>query len=277
MKPARSSARPSKIDPPAPLHFPITPVSKKPQTEPEIPTVLREIDQLCEELSTAVRTSVDRALRIGLRLLVIHRESGESGESGGFRAAIERIEGHRIPRSTAYRWFNAAARALARHQGIADDNGNFEPSALRLPSAPDEIAADEAVMATVAAATSMRRLMLGSAATGEESRMDELIDASERGDALADAVLERVAAGELTLVQAIRARAGAAATKDKTRADPVYLDIDGATGEAKGLFVRSLITISNTFDHWEDLDETARGKAKAAWKALVAKIPKELR
>lgn len=240
------------------------------------PQILREIGELCGELAAAVQTSVDRALRIGLRLLIIYRDS--HGEEGGFRAALECVEGFRVPRSTAYRWINAAGRFLARHQQITDESGNFLEEDLLLPKpGTREFTEVETAIRKYAATSSMRRLMLGSAATSEESRYDTLISASEEGDQLADEILDKIAAGQLTLVQAIRAKAGSAATKGKERRDPCYLDIDGQTGEAKGLFVRSLITLSNTFDHWSELDETARSKAKSAWKALVTKLPSELR
>lgn len=240
------------------------------------PAQIKQLDQLCQELKAGMATTVDRALRIGLHLIILHRESG--GEIGGFKAAIERIEHHKIARSTAYRWINATGRFLARHQGIADENGDFDEEDLKLPALGTVgFTAMEKHIANYAGTTSLRRLMLGSAAKSEESRMDCLIDAAEQGDPIADAILEKVAAGELTLVQAIRARAGAAATKNKERKDPVYLDIDGTTGEPRGLFVKSLITLSNTFDHWNELDETARHKAKGAWKALIGKLPKELK
>lgn len=237
---------------------------------------LRELDLLITELKDGMTTAVDRALRIGLHLISIYRQSG--GQDGGFKAAMERIEGHKIARSTAYRWINATGRFLARHQGIADEHGGFEQDDLKIPApGTKEFSAVEKAIGTYAATTSLRRLMLGSTATGEESRMDSLIDASEQGDTIADEILEKIAAGELTLVQAIRAKAGASATKGKERHDPVYLDLDGESGECKGLFPKALITLNNTFSRWNDLDETARHKAKAAWKALVANLPKELK
>jgi hypothetical protein len=106
--------------------------------------------------------------------------------------------------------------------------------------------------------------------------MDSLITASESGDPNADAILDRVAKGELTLVQAIRALGGSI-TKDKERHDPVYLDIDGATGRLTGLFPKCVITLNNTFARWSELDESARAEAKKAWKALAANLPKDLR
>jgi hypothetical protein len=81
----------------------------------------------------------------------------------------------------------------------------------------------------------------------------------------------------MTLVQAIRAQAGAAATKNKTRKDPVYLDIDSKTGEATGLVPKCFITLARAFASWDKLDETARKKVKTSWKALVAELPRDLR
>ncbi|MEO5715032.1 MAG: hypothetical protein ABIT37_16255, partial [Luteolibacter sp.] len=124
--------------------------------------------------------------------------------------------------------------------------------------------------------TSLRRLLLGSAETSEESRLDTLITKDEEGDKHATEILELVATGKLTLVQAIRSLGGKI-TKEKLRTDPVYLDIDGKTGQPTGLFPKCLITIANTFSRWEKLDDSARREVKAAWKEVMTKLPKELR
>jgi hypothetical protein len=239
--------------------------------------IIREIDALTDELVISLRTSVDLALRIGLRLLHLHRETGENDAPGGFRAALDHLDS-RVPRSTAYRWINAATAVIARDQNILGTDGTFDPAEIALPNpGSKEWTAIEKSLSAHAAGTSMRRLIIGSAATGDESRMDELITRTEAGDPHAEAMLEKVAKGELTLVQAIRAAAGAAATKNKERKDPVYLDLDGATGQPIGLFPRCLVTLSNTFAHWEDIDESARAEARKAWKALVSKLPDDLR
>lgn len=234
-----------------------------------------EIDKLIAMLSLSLRTSVECALMIGLRLLILHRTNDNPG---GFRAALACVEGHRIPPSTAYRWANAASNVLARVQNITDHKGDYHADDLSVPApGTPAFAAAEKSMVEYAAGTSMRRLLIGSSSDSEESRMDKLIASEESGDPLATAILEKIASGEITLVQAIRAHAGQVATKGKHRNDPVYLDIDGSTGQPTGLFPKCLITLSNTFDRWDNLDETARGAAKSAWKALVSKLPRDLR
>lgn len=239
--------------------------------------MLREVDDLCTELVTTMQRSVALALQVGMRLLSLHQATGESDAPGGFRAALERVA-DRVPRSTAYRWINAATKSIATHQNLCDDRGNFDPAEITLPDpgTPAWKSLESAILIQ-AQGVSLRRLSFGSAAISEDSRLDALITASESGDPLADEILEKIAAGQLTLVQAIRAHAGALSTKEKVRKDPIYLDLDGGNGQLTGLFPRCLITLSNTFDHWSDIDESARSAAKAAWKALVSKLPKDLR
>ncbi len=239
--------------------------------------MFREIDELCAEVELSMRTSIATALRIGLRLLYLHRQTGEDDAPGGFRAALERMQ-DRVPRSTAYRWLNASAAVIAKAQDIVLSDGSFDPSEIKLPepATPAWLKIEKALTESTKG-MSLRRLLIGSSATSDESRMESLIAAAEAGDPHATAMLDAVAAGKLTLVQAIRAAAGAAATKDKERHDPIYLDIDGTTGRLKGLFPKCVITLANTFARWDDLDEAARTEAKKAWKALVISIPKELR
>jgi hypothetical protein len=231
--------------------------------------LIEEIVELADEAYEQLRKSCFRALQIGLRLIVLHRQAQEA--AGGFNAALEALHGRRIPRSTAYRWINAAGATVARLAQAPIDE-------IELPEiGSKEWKELEKQIQAQCQGLSLRRLTLGSAAPGEESRMDDLIQKAEQGDHLADDILEQVAAGKLTLVQAIRGHAGKTTTKDKSRKDPVYLDIDGGTGQPKGLFCKSLITLRNTFDKWDSLDETARTAARAAWKALVAQLPKDLR
>lgn len=235
--------------------------------------MIQEILKIADEVTVLIQRSCHGALRIGLRLLALHKRTGDTDAPGGFRAALEAVEIAQISRPTAYRWLNAASSVLAKSQGITD------PSDLRIPldpGTPEWIAAEKALEAAAQGMT-IRRLLVGSSATGDESRLETLISDSEAGDPHATAMLEKVASGELTLVQAIRAAAGAKATKEKARHDPIYLDIDGATGRLKGLFPRCIITLANTFARWEDLDEAARSEAKKAWKSLAINIPKELR
>lgn len=238
--------------------------------------VIQEIDDLTDQLTTSMRASVDLALRIGFRLLHLYRTT-DPDAPGGFSGALARIT-DRVARPTAYRWMNAASNVLANHQCICAPDGSFAPDDLSLPEpGTTQWTKVEKVLSDHAKGTSLRRLLIGSSATGDESRLDELITRTEAGDHHATAMLDKVAAGELTLVQAIRAASGAAATKNKERHDPIYLDIDGTTGQLKGLFPRCVITLSNTFARWDDLDEAARTEARKVWKTLAIHIPKELR
>jgi hypothetical protein len=244
---------------------------KKPNEQ--VPPAIQEILTLAAESQVHLRMSCHLALKIGLRLLHLHKTIGDNESPGGFRAAVDALYGQQIPRSTAYRWLNGAAAVLARHQGIE------EGEAPALPTDPGtaEWAETEAILEAAAAGMSIRRLTIGAPAAGDEARLDALIQRTEAGDPHAEEMLDKVAKGELTLVQAIRAQAGATATKEKARKDPVYLDLSGTTGEPIGLFPKCLITLANTFDRWDRLDEDARRAAKSAWKATIAKLPKELR
>ena len=234
--------------------------------------MLKEILALTDEVAASLKTSCALALKIGLRLLVLHRQTGESESEGGFKAA-EKALAVKISRATYYRWINAAATVLARHQGVDD------AERLKLPEAPGTInwTAAEKVLDEAASGMSLRRLIVGHSAISDESRQEALIAQAEDGDSHAEEVLALVAQGKLTLVQAIRAQAGAKATRDKVRADPVYLDIDSVSGQPVGLVPKCLVTLANAFARWDSLDETARHSMRASWKALVADLPRELR
>lgn len=236
---------------------------------------IAEILELADEIASHLRRSCGGALRIGLRLIALQRATGDSDSPGGFRAAIaalRTLQSHPIAESTAYRWINAAAAVLCREHGTTDISDVFMP-----PPGSQPWLDLEAILHRAAQGMSLRRLLVGPAATGEESRFDSLITAAEAGDAAAEEMLDRVARGEITLVQAIRAAGGASTTRDKTRNDPVYLDIDGRTGHPIGLVPKCLVTLSNAFARWDTLDETARREMRASWKALVGNLPKELR
>ena len=219
-----------------------------------------------------LRSSCGHALQAGAALVWIHERIADSangsraGSSGGFSYAIEKTG---IPRRTAYNWMNAFGSCMAR-------------LGLNLESLPDpDTKAWTAMMVelgAIAAGTSLRRLMLGAAKAGtEEARLDELISRAESGDQAADEAMERVASGEWTLVQAIRAASGQAATKGSNRRDPVYLAIDGRNGALRGLLPKATITLANAFTRWDDLDEPARRAFRASWLELVSRLPDELR
>lgn len=233
--------------------------------------IITEITNLCDEVADNMRRSVAGALKIGLRLMWLHDQVGELSSAGGFRAALETLENRKLARSTAYRWINAAAGVIARHQGVKDADDIILPE----PGTPAWVKLEKHLVDETKG-MSLRRLLIGSANTGEESRLDTLITRDEAGDKDAAAILEQVAEGKLTLVQAIRALGGLQA-KVKGRNDAVYLDLDGKTGQPTGLFPKCLVTIANTFNKWEELDEAARKSVKASWKEVISKLPKELR
>lgn len=223
----------------------------------------------------ALRKSCAEALQAGLPLLWLHKQTVSStghakySTGTGFKTAVEKSG---ISEATAYRWANAAAAVLAREQKL----DTAEDLDLPVPGSAAWTAAEK-ILAKAAAGMSLRRLMLGSPGAGEINRLDDLVSRTEHGDPHAAEVLDAVEAGRLTLVQAIRAAAGAAATRGKTRRDPVYLDIDGKTGEPVGLFISSLITINRAFAIWPDLPEPARRKVRETWKEIISHIPPELR
>lgn len=251
---------------------PKPPLSKYKAPSADIFTVerTRELESLVSVVENTLRKTVHIALRIGLRILSMEREDGTNT-----RAAIAKVAGMGIPESTCYRWTSAALAALGAAQGETD------AAAIRVPAwdpQSKDWQAAESLMESTSQATTIRRLLLGPVSqNSDETRLEELVDRTEKGDPHAGRMLAKVESGELTLVQAIRAASGAAATKGKTRNDPVYLDIDGQTGQPTGLFPRCVITLSRTFAIWEDLDETARQAARSSWKALVANLPRELR
>jgi hypothetical protein len=124
---------------------------------------------------------------------------------------------------------------------------------------------------------SLRRLVIGcSASNSEDQRQDELITRAEAGDITAEEALERIASGELTLVQAMRAAAGALATKDKNRKDPVYLDFDAETKRATGLLPKALITLQNGFKAWDSYSTAARRALRDEWQATRLAMPDDL-
>jgi hypothetical protein len=230
--------------------------------------------------TAALRKSCEHALVAGLAIAYLHyqtvvcstanlRKGSEAiarDPAAGFCSALKRIG---IPQRTAYRWMNAAGAVLHRR----DYDLNLIPE----PGTP-EWNEWESDLRAASAGMSLRRLMLGMTKEGsDDHRYDELIDHAEQGNVSAEEILERLANGELTLVQAIRAFAGHEATAGKTRADPVYLTIDGSSGEPRGLFFKSITTLGNTFAQWAALDTPAKSAAREAWKALVANLPKELR
>lgn len=260
------------------------PVRPAPPVEYLTPTefALRQAATEANAATEALRKSCAHALVCGLSLAWLHQNSADptgghanlmqgtttvvtTGETEGFKYALETTG---VARPTAYRWINAAANALARES--LDIHDMPEPGT-------DAWDAWTKTLRSVGEGMSLRRLTLGMVKLGtEEARLDELIDRSENDDEAATAALDAVAEGKFTLVQAMRAAAGAAATAGKERRDPVYLALDGRTGQLRGLLPKALITVNNAFSRWQDLDEPARRAVRSAWVELVSHLPQEL-
>jgi hypothetical protein len=240
--------------------------------------------------AAALRKSCEHVLMAGLRLIWLHSETsvGQGGDKRsinvsrdslikGFKGALQKIG---IPERTAYRWMNATGRALQK-ANLADDDGDM---ALPEPGT-GEWEAWEADLRGIAQGMSLSRLMLGtSKASTEEHRYDELLSADEEGRARATDLLAGVAEGKYTLVAACRAL-GSQEAYDKLRAegaekvrrDPVYLMMNGETGALGGLFVTSLTTLRNTFQHWEETPAPARRAARELWLEVVTSLPSDLK
>lgn len=241
--------------------------------EPGLTTAKRqELQSLAVDSVEGVRRTCSAALRIGLRVLALYRADASDRS---FQSVLAMLGEWEIPRSTAQRWMNAAGNALSRIQGAADAAATVIPE--WEPGAAEWEAADAAV-AEFASGMTLRRILLGgeTVQSSDTNRLEELVDRAESGDPHAAEMLRKVEQGQLTLVQAMRAAAGAAATKGKERTDPVYLDTDGHDGRLVGLFPKCIVTLKNTFACWHTLDESARKLARAEWKQLLIHLPPDL-
>ena len=248
--------------------------------------VIAEARGHAEQATAALRKGCEHALLAGMRILWLHRET-EHGHGGdrrsenfkvphgtlkiGFNEAIAQTG---IPRRTAWRWMNGAVAMLARIGEFPED-ANIE---VLLPEpGSEDWRGLEAALKTAAQGVSLRRLLMGSETTSsDECRYDELIHREEAEDAAAAAALDAVADGKLTLVQAMRAAAGAAATKGKERRDPVYLEYDFAAKAPVGLVPKAFVTLKNAFERWEEFDGDAREAARDVWIGLLKAAPVEL-
>ena len=229
----------------------------------------------------AVRKGCQHALLAGLRLIWLHKHTanpvgsnqhnqGVSRETG-FDGALKRIG---INRPTAYRWMGATAMACERCTLIFDGLAIHD----ELPE-PDSVSWGhwEKTLKEVAAGMSLRRLVLGSGSkNSDETRQELLIHRAEAPDLSADEVLAAIACGEMTLVQAMRAAAGALATKGKERHDPIYLDFDVETKRPVGLIPRAFVTLRNGFAGWETYTPAARSSLRAEWEETRLLMPDEL-
>lgn len=239
--------------------------------------MIREATQHVTAAEVALRKGCRHALLAGMRLLALHSQTVSVGGDRksisvphdtmiGFDGALSKIG---IPRRTAYRWMNATLAAAKYYL-------NLEPDEFPAP-ADDNWQEMELAIDAQAERMSLRRLVIGcNKVNSEDQRQEALIAMAEDGSDIAEAILDKIANGEMTLVQAMRAAAGAIATRDKERRDPQYLTMDGRTGELGGLYVKSLTTLTNAFAKWQDLPAPARAKARTLWLELVSTLPSDL-
>lgn len=239
-----------------------------------------------------IRKGCGEALITGLHLFALHQRT-VGGNHGGNRlgSSVTRVtlekgfNGHceeiGIETRTAYRWMNACGNALLRATVILDADDLSE----NLPEAgSDKWAKWEKALAEVAQGMSLSRLLLGAAKEStEDHRYSELLDADEEGRERASVLLQGVAEGKYTLVQAVRSLGSQEAYDElrkgggeKVRKDPVYLDYDPVSKRSTGLIPKAFVTLSNGFTGWEDYDTDARSEMKAMWLAVVKAAPREL-
>lgn len=226
-----------------------------------------------EACANAMRKGCGHALKAGLGLIWLHRETVSMG---GDRSSVPRgtlgfeqaVEATGIPKRTAYRWMNACgAMVMSFGWGIEEVPEPDEP----------EWAEWEAELEKHAEGMSLNRLLMGAKEqSSEHHRLETLMTAAEDGQAKAIELLDEVTDGKKTLAQAVKALGGATATKGKTRRDPVYLDLDATSGELRGLVPTSLKTIRNAFLKWDELPEPARKKARDLWIDVVSILPRDL-
>lgn len=248
-----------------------------------------------EQAQAALRKGCGHALIAGLHLIPLHASEsiGRGGDRRsikltrdslikGFKGAVEEIG---LTERTAYRWMNAAFAGCVRARLLPDD-ADMEEMVAKIPPFRTPIWRGwEKALLEVAEGMSLNRLMLGTyKASTEEHRYDELLRADEEGRERATLLLQGIADGKYTLVQAVRALGSLEAYDtlrsgggEKVRKDPVYLSMDGATGHLDGLFVKSLTTLRNTFVHWEETPAPARKKARELWLDVIDAMPADLK
>lgn len=239
-----------------------------------------------------IRQGCAEALITGLHLIALHHRTAGNGHGGnrlgasvsretlekGFRDACDEIG---IPRPTAYRWMNACGNALTRACLLMEG----EDIAGEIPAAgTPRWETWENELRKFAQGMSLSRLLLGTAkASTEDHRYDELLSADEEGRDRATQLLQGVAEGRYTLVQATRALGSQEAYDqlrkeggEKIRKDPVYLDFDPVSKRATGLVPKAFTTLQNGFQHWEDYDADARAEMKSMWLNVVKSAPRQL-
>lgn len=192
---------------------------------------------------------------------------GRNSKGEGFAAICEKIG---IQRQTAYRWMNAAANALCTLQN------SDKPDLTLIPSNPSEGPEWEDFCRTIhehTAKTTLSRLSLGACAEGDLNRLETIQSKAENGDQLAAEYLEKIETGQMTLIQAIRALAGADATKDQPRAEIIYCDIDPKSGKLTGLAPRALTSLNNAIKDYPNWSKSAQKAFRDEWRTFIHQLP----
>jgi len=261
-------------------------LNRKPAAAPFDP-IISGAKQHYEAAAAALRTGCAEALITGLHLMALHARSNAGTGHGdrrslaaddGFQGALDQIG---IAKTTAYRWMNAAANGLKRAALVFDDVDLMDD----LPdhNSPRWLSWEKGLQ-EVAQGMSLNRLLLGtSKASTEEHRYDELLSADEEGRQRAAELLQGVADGRYTLVQAVKALGSLEAYDklkaeggEKNRRDPVYLDFDPVSKKPVGLIPKAFTTLHNGFQQWDSFDPDARSGMKALWKEVIKSTPKDL-
>jgi hypothetical protein len=143
-------------------------------------------------------------------------------------------------------------------------------------------------MRGLAAGMSIHRIMMGQARdSSEDHRYEVLLSGAEDGGENAIELLRKLADGECTLVQAVKALGSQEAYDrlrleggEKIRKDPVYVMVD-AEGRVGGLVMKSITTLRNAAslwqDQWDEVPAEARRKIRKEWLELVASMPPEIK
>jgi hypothetical protein len=142
----------------------------------------------------------------------------------------------------------------------------------------------EAEFRKLADGMSMSRLMVGQEKSStEDQRYEELLTASEEGRERAVQLLQDVAEGKYTLVQAARALGSLEAYDklraeggEKVRTDPVYLSYDKINKVAVGLIPKAFVTLRNGFTGWEGYEANAKEQIKKMFIEVINDAPLEL-
>lgn len=253
----------------------------------ELGRVVAETRQHAGEALAAMRKGCEHALLAGLRLIWLHRETNAQGQRNdlltrdskfGFKSACEEIG---IQERTAYRWMNATGNACLRATLIFE--GDDLQAGMPAPGTP-RFESWEKSLKEIAQGMSLNRLMLGRPKNGTDTgRMDELLCGEEEGRTRAIELLEAVDTGKYTLAQAVKALGSQEAYDrlradggEKIRKDPVYLSVDGRTGDIGGLVPRALKTLKNAWEKWDETPEPARKAVRRLWLEVVTTMPADL-